>query len=73
MKFQGYQEDAKDIKCTLQRWKKHETMFPKVDFLVKHILGIVGTSQIETKDCFPCWNFHEFEEMSFIIIKTLKN
>jgi hypothetical protein len=39
--------DAKDIKCPLEWWSKHQAMFPTIDFLVKQILGIVG-SQIET-------------------------
>jgi hypothetical protein len=32
--------------------KNHETMFPIVHFLAKHILGIVGTFQIETERIF---------------------
>jgi hypothetical protein len=39
--------DAKDIKCPLEWWSKHQAMFPTIDFLVKQILGIVG-SPIET-------------------------
>jgi len=28
--FKQYQVDVKEIKCPLQRWKKHESMFPIV-------------------------------------------
>ncbi len=31
----------KDIKCLLEWWRKHETMFSTIGFLVKYILGIV--------------------------------
>jgi hypothetical protein len=44
--------DAKDIKCLLEWWKKHETMFSIIGFLVKHILEIVNF-QIETMIFFP--------------------
>ncbi len=44
--------DAKDIKCFLEWWKKHETMFSIIGFLVKHILEIVNF-QIETMNLFP--------------------
>jgi hypothetical protein len=43
--------DAKDIKCPLEWWRKHKSMFPIVGFFVRKILGIVG-SQIETKTIF---------------------
>jgi hypothetical protein len=35
----------------LKWWKKHETMLSTIDFLIKQILGIVG-SQIEIKNIF---------------------
>jgi hypothetical protein len=38
--------DAKNTKCPLQWWGKHEAMFPIVGFLAHQILSIVG-SQIE--------------------------
>jgi hypothetical protein len=44
--FRHYQMDDKDIKCPLQWWEKHESMFPIVGFYARQILGIVG-SQIE--------------------------
>ncbi len=44
--------DPKDIKCLLEWWKKHETMFPIIGFLVKHILEIANF-QIETVNLFP--------------------
>jgi hypothetical protein len=43
--------DPKDIKCPLQWWGKHATMFPSVGFLAHQSLGIVGL-QIETKRIF---------------------
>ncbi len=60
--------DAKDIKCFLERWKKHETMFPIVNFFnFKQILWIVGF-QTETKGKkFPCWNSHQFEKILLTI------
>jgi hypothetical protein len=39
--------NAKDIKCPLEWWRKHETMFPTIDFLAGQMLGTVN-SQIET-------------------------
>jgi hypothetical protein len=42
---------SKKIKCLLQWWAKHETMFIIVDFLAQEILRIV-VSQIETKKIF---------------------
>jgi hypothetical protein len=41
--FKRSQLDVKDIKCLLQWWQKHEVIFPIVGFLVRQILGIVGT------------------------------
>jgi hypothetical protein len=46
-----FQVDPKEIKCPLQWWLKHESMFPTVGFLAQQISGIVG-SQIETKNIF---------------------
>lgn len=46
--FRHYQVDFNEIKCLLEWWAKHETMFIIVDFLAQEILRIVG-SQIETK------------------------
>jgi hypothetical protein len=42
-----YWMDSKNIKCFLQWWRKHETKFSNVGFLVCQILSIVR-SQIET-------------------------
>jgi hypothetical protein len=36
------------IKCLLERWAKHKSLFPTMAFLAHQILGIVG-SQIETE------------------------
>ncbi len=47
--------DPTDIKCPLQWWGKHETMFPTFDFLTHQILSIVG-SQIEQKEIFSLMN-----------------
>ncbi len=46
--FMHYQVDVKDIKCPLQWWEKHESMFPTFGFCARKILGIVGP-QTETK------------------------
>ncbi len=35
--------DDKNIKCPLQWWEKHESMFPIVDFYARQNLGIVGS------------------------------
>ncbi len=34
MIFRCYQVDVKDIKCPLQWWEKHESMFPTVGFVL---------------------------------------
>ncbi len=39
--FKKFQMDPKEIKCLLQWWQKHETMFPTIGFLTRQILGIV--------------------------------
>jgi len=42
--IQKYQMNVKEsIKCPLQWWQKHESMFPLMGFLVHQILGIVGS------------------------------
>jgi hypothetical protein len=43
--------NAKDIKCILEWWKKHETMFPTFGFLARKILKIIS-SQIEIENFF---------------------
>jgi hypothetical protein len=35
--FKRYQVDVKEIKCPLQWWQKHESMFPIVGFLIHQI------------------------------------
>jgi hypothetical protein len=40
--FKRFQVDVKDIKCPLEWWAKHESLFPTMAFLAHHILGIVG-------------------------------
>jgi hypothetical protein len=35
--FKRYQVDVKEIKCPLQWWQKHESMFPIVRFLIRQI------------------------------------
>jgi hypothetical protein len=42
--FCKYYVNAKDIKCPLEWWRKHETMFPTIDFLARQIVNF----QIET-------------------------
>jgi hypothetical protein len=49
--------DAKNIKCPLQWWEKHENMFPTIGFYDKQFLKIVG-SQIEI-------------EINFLLIQIL--
>jgi hypothetical protein len=50
--IQKYQVNVKEIiKCLLQWWQKHESMFPVMGFLVHQILGIVG-SQIKIERMF---------------------
>jgi hypothetical protein len=51
MMFESFQVDVKDIKCLLEWWVKHKSLFPIVVFLARQILGIV-VSQIETKRIF---------------------
>jgi hypothetical protein len=46
--FKHYQVDVKNIKCPMQWWEKHESMFPTIIFCAKQILGIV-VCQIKTK------------------------
>ncbi len=45
--FCRYYVNVKDINCPLEWWRKHETMFPTIDFLARQMLGVVS-SQIET-------------------------
>jgi hypothetical protein len=49
--FGRFQLNVKDIKCLLEWWAKHEFLFPTMAFLVRQILGIVG-SQIEIERIF---------------------
>lgn len=49
--FQRYQVDAKDIKCLLEWWGKHEFLFSIVIFLACQIFGIVK-SQFEIMRIF---------------------
>ncbi len=45
--FTRFQVDVKDIKCSLEWWAKHVSLFPTMAFLVCHIIGIFGF-QMET-------------------------
>jgi hypothetical protein len=45
--FRKFQVHVNDIKCALERWGKHESLFPIVTFLAGQIFGIVDF-QIET-------------------------
>ncbi len=49
--FWSFQMDTKDIKCPLQWWEKHESIFPTIGFLACQILIIID-SQIKTKQIF---------------------
>jgi hypothetical protein len=46
--------DTKDIKCPLQWWEKHESMFATIGFLACQIFIIID-SQIKTKMDFFLW------------------
>ncbi len=54
--FMRYQVDVKDIKCPLQWWEKHETMFPTIGFCIRQIFGIVRC-QIEIEKIFSLARF----------------
>jgi hypothetical protein len=41
--FRRFQVDLKDIKCLLEWWAKHKSLFQIVAFFVRQILGIVGS------------------------------
>ncbi len=43
--------NSKEIKCPLAWWEKHESLFPRVEFLARQIIAILG-SQIETENIF---------------------
>jgi hypothetical protein len=43
--------DVKDIKCPLEWWEKHESLFSTITFLAHQILAIVGF-QIEIERTF---------------------
>ncbi len=50
--IQKYQVNVKEIiRCPLQWWQKHESMFPPMGFLAHQILDIVG-SQIKIERIF---------------------
>ncbi len=54
--FKHYHVDSKEIKCPLEWWEKHESLFPIVGFLARQILGI-PKSQVETKHIFSLARF----------------
>jgi len=49
--FKKFQVHVKDIKCPLEWWGKHESLFPIGKFLASQIFGIVDF-QIETPNFF---------------------
>jgi len=49
--FKRFQADVKNIKCPLEWWAKHGSLFPTVTFLTCQIFGIVGY-QIKIKIFF---------------------
>jgi hypothetical protein len=76
--FKWYQVDAKNLKCLLKWWEKHESLFSIVIFFTNRILGIVRF-QIETKKIFSLfgifqhyksWFFKKFKliNLSFFIM-----
>jgi hypothetical protein len=44
--FRRFQMNVKDIKCLLEWWAKHESLFPIVAFLARQILDIDGFFQL---------------------------
>ncbi len=44
--------DVKDIKCPLEWWGKHESLFPTITFLAHHILLAIVGFQIEIEKIF---------------------
>jgi phage terminase large subunit len=49
--FKKFQVDVKDIKCPLEWWVNHRSLFPTITFLTCQIFGIVGY-QIKIKNFF---------------------
>jgi hypothetical protein len=49
--FSHYKVNVKNIKCPLQWWEKHESMFPTFVLCVRQVLGIIGF-RIEIKRIF---------------------
>ncbi len=43
--------NSKEIKCPLVWWEKHESLFPRIEFLARQIIGILR-SQIEIECIF---------------------
>jgi hypothetical protein len=41
--FIRFQVNFKEIKCPLEWWAKHESLFPIMAFLAHQILGIIGS------------------------------
>jgi len=48
--------NAKNIKCLLEWWKKHETMIPTFGFLTRKLLRIISF-QIEIEKKIPMLEF----------------
>jgi hypothetical protein len=75
MIFCRFQVDAKDIiKCPLEWWRKHKSIFPIVGFFIQQILRFIG-SQIETKRIFFLANIFTNLITEDVVYnkKTLKN
>jgi hypothetical protein len=51
--FRRFQVDVKDIKCPLEWWVKHGSLFPIVSFVAHQIFGIIGSQ--EEIDFFFHW------------------
>jgi hypothetical protein len=76
LSFMHYHVKSKEIKCPLEWWVKHESLFSKVGFLFMQILNRLG-SEIETKRIFSLarilinlkrchLQFHDLENPIFV-------
>jgi hypothetical protein len=57
-----YQANAKNTKCLLKWWGKHEPLFSVVIFFTNRILGIVRF-QIETKHIFSLVGIFQYYKL----------
>jgi hypothetical protein len=53
--FRKFEMDTKDIKCPLQWWEKHESMFPTIGFLACQILILLLIHKLKLKGFCSLW------------------